>query len=189
MKIKKICVFCGSSQGSKKEYTDITEQLGKALAQSNIELIYGGAHVGLMGTVADSCLQAGGKVTGVIPEGLKESEIAHYGLTNLEIVSNMHERKARMAELADAFISLPGGAGTMEEFFEQWTWAQLGYHQKPCGFLNILGYYDALFHMIDRMVEDGFLNENYQKMLCVDTTPLALIKKFQEYIPPQKKWT
>jgi len=138
----RICVFCGSSPGNLQSYHDAAIDVGELLARENIELIYGGGKVGLMGIVADATLGAGGNVTGVMPRHLVESEISHNGLTTLEVVEDMHERKMKMSELSDAFISLPGGAGTLEEITEQWTWAQLGIHTKPCAFYNVDGYYD-----------------------------------------------
>ena len=140
--IQRICVFCGSSDGAKPEYLDAATELGKQLAATNIGLVYGGASVGLMGAVADAVLAAGGEVTGVMPRSLVEREVAHSKLRDLRVVGSMHERKALMTELADAFIALPGGLGTLEEFFEVWTWAQLGEHTKPLGMLNVAGYYD-----------------------------------------------
>lgn len=158
------------------------------LAQRGIELIYGGGHVGLMGVVADAALSEGGRVTGVIPRALAEREIAHNGLTTLVVVESMHERKAEMAKRADGFISLPGGAGTLEEAFEQWTWAQLGVHQKPCGFLNIKDYFDPLRSMIKKMVTEGFLKPEYADMLVFSDDPQEILSAFESYVPPARKW-
>ncbi|MGB5918322.1 TIGR00730 family Rossman fold protein [Arcobacter sp.] len=184
----KIAVFCGSSAGNNIEYINATKRLGKYFAQNNIEVVYGGGNVGLMGTIADSVMENGGKVYGVIPEKLKEKELAHRGITELKVVSNMHERKAAMAELADAFVVLPGGAGTLEEIFEVWTWAQLGFHNKPCAFFNINGFYDKLFEMIDNMCEAEFLKQEYSDMLIKTDNQEELLKAIKEYLPPKQKW-
>ncbi len=184
----KICVFCGSSFGKDEAYMRAAELTGKLLAQRGIELIYGGGHVGLMGVIADAVLSEGGKVTGVIPRALSEREIAHDGLTTLVVVESMHERKAEMAKRADGFISLPGGAGTLEEAFEQWTWAQLGVHQKPSGFLNMEGYFDPLRVMIKKMVTEGFLKPEYADMLVFSDDPAQILSAFESYAPPSRKW-
>lgn len=184
----KICVFCGSSFGKDEAYRRAAELTGKLLAQRGIELIYGGGHVGLMGVIADAVLSEGGKVTGVIPRALSEREIAHDGLTTLVVVESMHERKAEMAKRADGFISLPGGAGTLEEAFEQWTWAQLGVHQKPSGFLNMEGYFDRLRVMIKKMVTEGFLKPEYADMLVFSDDPAQILSTFESYAPPSRKW-
>ncbi len=184
----KICVFCGSSFGKDEAYRRAAELTGKLLAQRGIELIYGGGHVGLMGVIADAVLSEGGKVTGVIPRALSEREIAHDGLTTLVVVESMHERKAEMAKRADGFISLPGGAGTLEEAFEQWTWAQLGVHQKPSGFLNMEGYFDPLRVMIKKMVTEGFLKPEYADMLVFSDDPAQILSAFESYAPPSRKW-
>ncbi len=153
--MKSIGIFCGSSAGEHPLYLETARLVGRTLAQQGLALVYGGGKVGLMGAVADAALEAGGVVIGVMPRGLVEREIAHRGLTELHVVEDMHERKTKMAALADGFIALPGGAGTLEEIFEQWTWAQLGIHEKPCAFLNIKGYYDPLQAMVDNMVREG----------------------------------
>lgn len=184
----KICIFCGSSFGKDDAYRQAAELTGKLLAQRGIELIYGGGHVGLMGVVADAALSEGGKVTGVIPRALAEREIAHEGLTTLVVVESMHERKAEMAKRADGFIALPGGAGTLEEAFEQWTWAQLGVHQKPCGFLNVKGYFDALRVMIEKMTREGFLKVEYADILVFSENPSHILSAFESYTPPARKW-
>jgi len=184
----KICVFCGSSFGKDEAYRRAAELTGKLLARRGIELIYGGGHVGLMGVIADAVLSEGGKVTGVIPRALSEREIAHDGLTTLVVVESMHERKAEMAKRADGFISLPGGAGTLEEAFEQWTWAQLGVHQKPSGFLNMEGYFDPLRVMIKKMVTEGFLKPEYADMLVFSDDPAQILSTFESYAPPSRKW-
>jgi uncharacterized protein (TIGR00730 family) len=158
----RLCVFCGSSSGSSPIYVDQAKALGTALAQSGIDLVYGGASVGLMGAVADATLAAGGNVIGVMPQALVDKEISHKGLTDLRIVGSMHERKALMAELADGFIALPGGLGTFEELFEVWTWAQLGYHRKPCALLNVDGFYDKLSGFLDDVVTRGFVKPSHR---------------------------
>ncbi|MFM2480106.1 TIGR00730 family Rossman fold protein [Celerinatantimonas sp. YJH-8] len=187
--MKNIAVFCGSKSGQSPLFSQAATELGSYFAQQNIRLIYGGGKVGLMGTIADAVLNAGGEVFGVIPEKLKAKEIAHPNLTELLVVSDMHERKAKMAELADGFIAMPGGAGTLEEISEVWTWAQLGYHQKPCAFYNINHFYDPLLQMIELMVTQGFMTQSYLDMLLVSDTPASLIHAMQHYVPPQEKWS
>lgn len=186
--MKAVCVFCGSSSGIDPAYSEAAQTMGSALARAGLRLIYGGGKVGLMGSVADAALSAGGQVVGVIPRALAESEISHQGLSELHLVETMHERKARMAQLADAFIALPGGAGTLEEIFEQWTWAQLGVHDKPCGFLNVKGYFDPLLEMIRRMTAQQFMWPEYASMLVVETEPERLLAQFAAYRPPMRKW-
>ncbi|MGM7724419.1 TIGR00730 family Rossman fold protein [Metabacillus sp. Hm71] len=187
--MKRISVFCGSSSGASQMYTDDAKRLGTQLAKEGITLVYGGSKVGLMGTVANAALQAGGEVIGVIPRMLMEREIAHTGLTDLIIVNTMHERKAKMEELSDGFIALPGGPGTMEEFFEVYTWAQLGEHKKPIGMLNSHHYYDKLLSFFDHMIEQQFLRSEYHSMIIVETDPHQLIEKFRQYEPPiLTKW-
>lgn len=185
--MKKIAVFCGSSDGASPAYKEGAVQLGKELARRGITLVYGGASVGIMGTVADAVLEAGGQVIGVIPQMLEDREISHRGLTELIVVGSMHERKMKMAELADGFIALPGGPGTMEEYFEIFTWAQLGLHQKPCGILNVNGYYDLLISFFDHMNEQQFLQDKYRAMALVAASPDELIEKFNTYNPPSVK--
>lgn len=185
--MKRIAVFCGSSDGASPAYKEGAVKLGKELARRGITLVYGGASVGVMGTVADAVLEAGGQVIGVIPQMLEDREISHRGLTELIVVGSMHERKTRMAELSDGFIALPGGPGTLEEFFEIFTWAQLGLHQKPCGILNVNGYYDLLISFFDHMHEQQFLQEKYRSMALVASNPAELIEKFNTYIPPSVK--
>jgi uncharacterized protein (TIGR00730 family) len=154
----RLCVYCGSSLGHSAHFRDTAAAFGQRLARAGIELVFGGGHIGLMGIVADAVLAEGGTAIGVIPQALVDRELAHGGLSALHIVGSMHERKALMAELSDGFIALPGGAGTLDEAFEQWTWAQLGIHAKPCGFLNVTGYFDPLRLMVERMVSEGFLS-------------------------------
>jgi uncharacterized protein (TIGR00730 family) len=184
----RICVFCGSNSGNHEVYANAAGEMGRTLAQRKIDVIYGGGRVGLMGALADAALIAGGAVIGVMPRSLVEREIQHTSLTELHTVATMHERKTKMAELADGFIALPGGAGTLEEIFEQWTWAQLGIHHKPCGFLNVNGYFDPLRKMIDRMAGDGFLRPEHASMLVFATEPAAIIDTFMSYSPPAAKW-
>jgi uncharacterized protein (TIGR00730 family) len=185
----RLCVFCGSNAGQDPVYVNTSRALGEALAISGIELVYGGASVGLMGTVADAALAKGGHVIGVMPQALVDKEIAHKGLSDLRVVGSMHERKALMAELADGFIALPGGLGTFEELFEVWTWAQLGYHRKPCALLNAGGFYDKLTDFLDDVVERGFVKPIHRAMLIVENEPAALIEAIRTYEPPRvDKW-
>lgn len=185
--MKKLAVFCGSSNGSSDVYVEAAKKLGKELAKRNIALVYGGASVGVMGAVADSVLEEGGYVIGVMPSFLDDREIAHKNLTELIIVDSMHERKAKMADLADGFIALPGGPGTLEEFFEIFTWAQLGLHSKPCGLLNINHYYDPLITLFNHMSNEQFLHEKYRTMALVDNEPSGILDKFNTYEPPTVK--
>jgi uncharacterized protein (TIGR00730 family) len=187
--MRRVCVFCGSSPGAGAGYADAAGRLGRALAGAGIGLVYGGAHVGLMGILADAVLAAGGHVTGVIPRSLVDREIAHRGLSELRVVGSMHERKALMAELAGGFIALPGGMGTMEELFEVLTWAQLGMHEKPCGLLDAAGYFSRLLGFLDHMVAERFLRPEYRAMLLVDDDPARLLAAFDRYRPPAvAKW-
>ncbi|WP_414472825.1 TIGR00730 family Rossman fold protein [Microvirga sp. M2] len=185
----RLCVFCGSSAGQDPVYVETARVLGETLARNGIELVYGGASVGLMGAVADAVLAAGGRVVGVMPQSLVDKEIAHAGLSDLRVVGSMHERKALMAELSDGFIALPGGLGTFEELFEVWTWAQLGYHKKPCALLNAAGFYDKLADFLDDVVERGFIKPIHRAMLIVHDEPAALIDAIRRYEPPKvTKW-
>ncbi|WP_344799197.1 TIGR00730 family Rossman fold protein [Litoribacillus peritrichatus] len=184
----KVAVFCGSSAGHDAVYASETKRLGHFLGENNIDLVYGGGKTGLMGVVSDAVLEAGGRAFGVMPKYLVDKEIAHPGLTELSVVEDMHERKAKMAELADAFVALPGGAGTLEEIFEAWTWAQLGHHQKPCAFYNTQGFYDPLFEMITTMNEAGFLKDVFANMIIKTTEPDDLIAQFKVYQAPPQKW-
>ncbi|MES0810733.1 TIGR00730 family Rossman fold protein [Roseibium sp. SCPC15] len=187
--MKSICVFCGSSYGALEAYADAARETGRVIAENGYRLVYGGAKVGLMGTVADAALAAGGEVIGVLPKSLQDKEIGHEGLNELHLVGSMHERKALMAELSDGFIALPGGVGTLEEIFEVWTWGQLGYHEKPCGFLNIEGYYDQLIAFLDHQTREGFTKKAMRDMAQVASTPGALIDLFKAYTPPNTpKW-
>jgi len=192
--MKRICVFCGSNAGHNPVYRAEAEKLGRLLAARNIELVYGGGNIGLMGAVADACLGAGGTVIGIIPEALMGKEVAgravdHRMLTRLEVVDSMHTRKARMAELSDGFIALPGGFGTFEELCEILTWGQLGFHVKPIGLLNVNGFYDPLLAMFDRAVSDGFLREQNRAMALTATDIEALLAAMTAYrAEPVNKW-
>ncbi|KFF73444.1 LOG family protein YvdD [Chryseobacterium sp. P1-3] len=187
--MKSITVFCGSSFGSDNIYREQAFLLGQTLAQQNIQLVYGGADVGLMGTIADGALNEGGKVVGVLPYFLQSKEIAHKNLTELILVETMHERKTKMNELCDGVIVLPGGYGTLEEFFEMITWAQLGLHKKPIGILNIDGFYDDLIRLVRHMVDKGFLKQVNRDMLLVSDTIDELLEKMKNYQPPSVgKW-
>jgi uncharacterized protein (TIGR00730 family) len=186
----RLCVFCGSSPGNGDQYLAGARGLGRALTERGIGLVYGGASVGCMGAIADAVLQSGGEVIGVIPRVLVEREIAHPGLSDLRIVQTLHERKALMAELAGGFVALPGGAGTLDELFEAWTWAQLGLHRKPVGLLNVAGYYDQLAGFLDHALGAGFLNAEHRGMLAIESDPQALLNRFAAYQPPTRsKWT
>ncbi|WP_038346114.1 TIGR00730 family Rossman fold protein [Acinetobacter sp. A47] len=184
-----ICVFCGSSLGNDPVYKQMAQLTGQTIAAQGKTLVYGGGRSGLMGVVADSALQAGGRVIGVIPHALADRELAHTGLTELHMVNNMHERKTKMAELSDAFVALPGGAGTLEEIFEQWTWSQLGIHQKPCGFLNVDGFYDDLIKMLQGSVGRGFTQARFVEKLIVSQDMEAILAAFSAYQPVVPKWT
>jgi uncharacterized protein (TIGR00730 family) len=185
----RICVFAGSSPGARPEYALAAQELGRALVARRLGVVYGGARVGLMGAVADTVLAGGGLVTGVIPEGLVTKEIAHDGLTELRVVASMHERKAMMNDLADGFIALPGGWGTLEEFFEVLTWAQLGLHRKPCGLLNAHGYFDRLLSFIDHSVDERFVRSHHRSMVLVARSPDELLRQFDAYVPSVvEKW-
>ena len=183
--IRSVCVFCGSNPGTNPRFADAAREFGGLLAKEGIALVYGGGHVGLMGIVADSVLANGGKAIGVIPRALWDREVGHRGLTELHIVETMHERKAMMASLADAFVALPGGLGTLEEIFEVWTWAQLGIHAKPLGFLDVAGFYDPLMEFLDRGVEAGFIREQYRAMAIVDAEAVTLLRRLASYDPPR----
>lgn len=187
--MKSVCVFCGSSKGVDPAYLEAARTLGESVAKRDLTLVYGGGHVGLMGVVADAALGVGGEVVGVMPRALVDREISHEGLTELHVVGSMHERKALMSELSDGFIALPGGTGTLEEFFEVLTWAQLGEHRKPCGLLNAGGYYDPLLALFEHMVEKGFLSEERRAIVLVEPEPVPLLEAFAHYRPPQvPKW-
>lgn len=188
MSLRSICVFCGASTGTNSIYREAAEQLGRELAARGIRLVYGGGAVGLMGVVADAAMAAGGEVIGIIPQSLQTSEIGHSGLTRLEVVDGMHARKARMAELSDAFIALPGGLGTLEELFEVWTWGQLGYHAKPLGLLEVNGFYAKLSGFLDHLVTEGFVRPPHRAMLQRSESPAALLELLAAWQPTQPKW-
>jgi uncharacterized protein (TIGR00730 family) len=183
-----ICVFCGSASGRAPTYTAAARELGQLLAKRGIGLVYGGGNVGLMGELADSVLDAGGRAIGVIPQQLVDREIAHGGLTELHVVENLHQRKALMAELADAFLTLPGGVGTMEELFEVWSWGRLGLHSKPCGLLNVNGYFDSLRTLTDQMVTEGFLEPVHRELLLIEEQPTVLLDRLMAYATP-RSWS
>jgi hypothetical protein len=174
--MKRICVFCGSSKGDREAYPQAAAEFGSLLAAHGVGLVYGGASIGLMGAVADAVLQEDGDVTGVIPQSLVDKEIAHSGLTQMHIVDTMHERKALMAKLSDAFVALPGGVGTLEELFEMWTWVQIGLHDKPCVLLNVAGYYDELICFLDKMTDSGYLKSSSRSQLKIACSPEEAIR-------------
>lgn len=176
--LERICVYCGSSRGESEVYAEQAGVLGKLLAQRGIALVYGGARVGTMGVLADAALDAGGTVLGVIPEHMMAVELGHTGLTELHVVADMHQRKAKMAELADGFVALPGGVGTLEELFEVWTWAQLGLHDKPLGLVDVAGYYRPLAEFAGHMLGEGFLSTEQYHRLVVDDDPARLLDRF-----------
>jgi uncharacterized protein (TIGR00730 family) len=187
--MRSLCIFCGSNAGLRPEYADVTRAVGRLLAEREIRVVYGGGNVGLMGILADSCLAGGGQVIGVIPDSLVRHEVAHRGLTELHVVKTMHERKALMADLSDAFVALPGGLGTFEELFEVWTWSQLGIHQKPLAFLNVAGYFDPLLAMVQHGLQEGFLKKRHLDSLLVETDPMRLLKSLENFEPSfTPKW-
>ena len=187
--LKHVCVFCGSSPGARPEYADAARSLAKYLAGKGITVVYGGGHVGLMGILSDSARAAGGEVIGVIPQGLMVKEVADVKLKDLRVVASMHERKALMAELSDAFIAMPGGYGTFEEFCEILTWTQLGIQRKPCGLLNVAGYYDPLLAMFDRAVTEQFIKPVHRQMLIADPSPESLVYRLiSSEVPVVEKW-
>jgi uncharacterized protein (TIGR00730 family) len=187
--LSSICVFCGSNGGADPAYLETAHAVGRSLAERGLRLVYGGGNVGMMGALADAALEAGGDVVGVIPRQIFDLEIGHTGLGDLRVVGSMHERKALMAELADAFVALPGGIGTFEELFEIYTWAQLGLHRKPLGLLDVAGYYAPLRAMLDHAVDQRFLRSETRAMLAFDDTLAALLERFAEWQPPARpKW-
>jgi uncharacterized protein (TIGR00730 family) len=188
--MKAVCVYCGSATGARPIYADAAKAFGRALVDNGLSLVYGGGRVGLMGLIADEVLAAGGRAIGVIPELLLAKEVGHTDLTELIVVPDMHERKKKMADLADAFVAMPGGVGTFEEFFEVYTWAQLGYHQKPVGLLDVNGYYDPLMTMLRHTVEEGFMRAPYLDLIQVAAEPAEMLAKLAAYTPPKHdKWT
>ena len=187
--MERLCVFSGSSPGAHPDYLLAAEELGRALAAQDLGLVYGGAQVGLMGAIAGAALDAGGEVVGVIPQALVDREIAHTGLSELHVVGSMHERKAMMADLADGFIALPGGMGTLEELFEVYTWTQLGLHSKPLGLLDVRGYYAKLAAFLDHAVAERFVTAEHREMLVVEQRAEAMIEAFRRWRPPARtKW-
>ena len=185
MPLNSVCVYCGSNTGGRPEYLSAAKAMGEAAARRGLTVVYGGGKVGLMGVMADAALAAGGEVIGVIPDFMALKEVAHDGLTRLDVVESMHARKARMAELSDGFIALPGGIGTMEELFEIWTWGQLGRHSKPCGLVDAAGYYGQLKGFLDRMAADGFVARDHHAMLAVSDEPDAVLDLFDRYSAPE----
>ncbi|MBE7376001.1 LOG family protein [Pseudomonas lopnurensis] len=183
MSLRSICVFCGASTGANPIYEQAATELGHTLAANGITLVYGGGAVGLMGVVADATMAAGGEVIGIIPQSLKDAEVGHTGLTRLEVVDGMHARKARMAELSDAFIALPGGLGTLEELFEVWTWGQLGYHSKPLGLLDVNHFYSKLSHFLDHLVEERFVRPAHRDMLQRSDSAQTLLRLLNDWQP------
>ena len=187
--VKNVCVFCGSSSGRRPAYARAARQLGAAIAEREMGLVYGGGSIGLMGVLADAALAAGAEVVGVIPRALARREIAHHGLTRLEVVPSMHARKARMAKLSDAFVAMPGGIGTMEELFEVLTWGYLGIHAKPTGLLDVGGYWQPLIRLLDHAVEEGFLRPAHRKLVVVDRSPARLLERLARHrVPAATRW-
>lgn len=185
----RVCVFCGSSPGNGPAYRAAAQRVGEVLAERGIGLVYGGASAGTMGVLADAALAAGGTVHGVIPQSLVDREVAHDGLTDLRVVADLHERKAAMSDLADAYLTLPGGAGTLEELFEVWTWAQLGLHRKPIALLDVAGYYQPMLRFLENMSAEGFLDPVFREMLIVTADVAEALDRFADYRPPRTKWT
>ncbi len=187
--MKRVCVFCGSRNGTRDQYVAAARRTGEALARRGIGLVYGGGGIGLMGVLADATMSAGGDVIGVIPEALMAREVAHRGLTDLRVVASMHERKALMAELSDAFVALPGGFGTLEEFCEALTWAQLGIHRKPCGLLNVEGFFDPLLALFDHAVRERFVSPDHRSLVVVEEDPERLLDALSRWEPPAlERW-
>lgn len=184
----RVCVYCGSS-GGRDRYLSAARDAGATLARRGVEIVYGGARVGMMGALADGALAAGGRVVGVLPEALLDWEVAHEGLTELHVVAGLHERKALMTARSDAVLALPGGAGTLDELFEAWTWAQLKVHAKPIGLLNVSGFFDPLLTLVEHLVAEGFLKPPYRRMLLVDDDLDRLLDRFADYHPPDYTWT
>jgi uncharacterized protein (TIGR00730 family) len=187
--MKRVCVFCGSQNGTRDQYVAAARRTGEALARRGIGLVYGGGGIGLMGVLADAAVSAGGDVIGVIPKALMAREVAHRGLPDLRVVASMHERKALMAELADAFVALPGGFGTLEEFCEALTWAQLGIHRKPCGLLNVEGFFDPLLSLFDHAVRERFVSPDHRSLVVVEEDPERLLDALSRWEPPAlERW-
>ena len=187
--MKRVCVFCGSSEGFRPIYAEAARQTGEKIARRGLGLVYGGGKVGLMGAVADAALEAGGEVIGVIPNAPVSKEIGHAGLTELHVVGSMHERKALMADLSDGFVALPGGYGTLEEFLEVLSWAQLSIHEKPCALLDVAGYWKPLVSLFDGAVTEGFVRPNHRALVLTAKDPGELLDRMERYTPPEeKKW-
>ncbi|AXS39900.1 TIGR00730 family Rossman fold protein [Breoghania sp. L-A4] len=187
--MKSICVYCGSNPGRRGAYSAAATALGATIARRGLRLVYGGASIGLMGAVADAALASGGHVIGIMPQALVEKEIAHNGLSEMHVVASMHERKRMMADMSDGFIALPGGVGTMEELFEVWTWAQLGHHDKPCGLLDVSGFYEPLETFLDHQVIEGFVRAEHREILKINSDADALLDAFEAYKAPRvAKW-
>ncbi|MFN7941284.1 MAG: TIGR00730 family Rossman fold protein [Thermoanaerobaculia bacterium] len=189
--MRRVAVFCGSHRGARAEFQRAAAGFGREIARRKVDLVYGGGNVGLMGVLADATLEHGGHVTGVIPRFLLEREVGHRGVTDLRVVDSMHERKATMAGLADAFVALPGGIGTLEEIFEVWTWNLLGLHAKACGLLNVAGYFDPLVEFLDRTVDEGFVSRGHRDILAVEADPGRLLDDLarRALVIPPAKWT
>jgi len=179
--MRRICVFCGSNAGARSEYAEAARALATVLAERKLGIVYGGGNVGLMGVLADAALARGGEVIGVIPQKLVDKEVAHRGVTKLLVVETMHERKALMNDLSDAFLALPGGFGTLDEFFEVLTWAQLGFHGKPCALLNVAGYYDRMLAMLDHAVAEGLLRPAHRELVIADTDPSRMLQRLSAF--------
>jgi uncharacterized protein (TIGR00730 family) len=187
--VRAVCVFCGSREGSRPSYVGAARSMGATLASRGIGLVYGGGRVGLMGAVAEAVLEAGGEAVGVIPEALVSKEIGHAGLTKLHVVGSMHERKKLMSDLSDGFVTLPGGYGTLEEFFEVLSWAQLSIHEKPCAVLDVDGFYQPLSALFDEMIGEGFVQSEHRSLVLMERDPVALLDRMESYRPPgTKKW-
>lgn len=187
--LQRVCVYCASNDGARPEYLASARQIGTLLAERGMAVVYGGGRVGLMGALADAALGAGGEVIGVMPHALVQREVAHHGLTALHVVDSMHERKALLAEMADAFVALPGGLGTLEEFFETWTWAQLGVHQKPVGLLDVADYWRPLVTMLEHVEAEGFMRGTPREWLVIDTDPTSLLDRLATFQPPRmRRW-
>jgi uncharacterized protein (TIGR00730 family) len=187
--LNRVCIFCGSSPGGQPAYVEAARQVGALLAHRGLGLVYGGGRVGLMGAVADAALAEGGEVIGVIPSSLAQKEIAHESLTEMRVVNSMHERKAQMAELSDCFLALPGGFGTLDEFFEVVTWAQIGIHNKPCGLLNVAGYFDPLLALVDHALAERFVRPEHRSLILTDSDPALLLDRMALYHSPiVDKW-
>lgn len=187
--MRRVCVFSGSNEGARPDYGHAARALGAEIHHRGLGLVYGGSNRGLMAVVANAVLEAGGDAIGVIPRALKDKEVAHESLTDLHVVESMHERKAKMAELSNAFVAIPGGLGTLEELFEIMTWGQLGFHSKPFGILNVSGFYDPLIRFLDHLVDESFVQDEHRRMLAVSDSPVELLTALEHYVPPRlDKW-